>query len=100
MVQRRRHSGKKNAGSSSQLHCVIEDSRSGGSELESFRSLSDVGLTTLAEGCKTLEKLSLIWCSKVTSAGLKSIAANCRTLKSLDLQVGFLVANLDSNLLS
>lgn len=99
MMQRRRHSSKKNAGSSSQLHCVIEDRRSGGSELESF-SLSDVGLTTLAEGCKTLEKLSLIWCSKVTSAGLKSIAVNCRTLKSLDLQVGFLVANLDSNLLS
>ncbi|RWR76637.1 F-box/LRR-repeat protein 4 [Cinnamomum micranthum f. kanehirae] len=82
---RKRRSGKKNAGSSSKLQCMIEDSTSEGSEFEPF-SLSDAGLTTLAKGCTRLEKLSLIWCSNVTSVGLYSIAENCRTLKSLDLQ--------------
>lgn len=97
IMQRKRRSGKKNAGSSSKLQCMIEDSTSEGSEFEPF-SLSDAGLTTLAKGCTRLEKLSLIWCSNVTSAGLYSIAENCRTLKSLDLQVGSLVADLDTNL--
>lgn len=65
--------------------------RSGGSGIEEtgaeISSLSDDGLNALAEGCGKLEKLSLIWCSNVTSAGLKSIAVNCKGLRSLDLQV-------------
>jgi F-box and leucine-rich repeat protein 2/20 len=49
--------------------------------------LTDVGLAHLARGCKGLEKLSLIWCSAISSAGLVSIAEHCKKLKSLDLQV-------------
>lgn len=49
--------------------------------------LTDVGLTHLARGCKGLEKLSLIWCSAISSTGLGSIAENCKKLTSLDLQV-------------
>ena len=49
--------------------------------------LTDAGLTHLARGCKGLEKLSLIWCSAISSTGLVSIAENCKNLTSLDLQV-------------
>lgn len=48
---------------------------------------SDAGLATLARACKGLERLSLIWCSAITSSGLVTIAENCRNLKCLDLQV-------------
>ena len=80
MMQRKRR-----ARSSSERNHVTENSESE-SELENF-CLSDTGLSSLAIGCKGLEKLSLIWCSKITSLGLKSIAENCRFLKSLDVQV-------------
>lgn len=55
-------------------------------ESESY-CLSDAGLAAIGEGFIKLEKLSLIWCSNVTSLGLRSIAEKCRYLKSLDLQV-------------
>ncbi|KAI8005993.1 F-box/LRR-repeat protein 4 [Camellia lanceoleosa] len=48
--------------------------------------LSDAGLTALGEGFTKLDKLSLLWCSNVTSASLKSIAEKCCSLRSLDLQ--------------
>ncbi|CAM8902992.1 unnamed protein product [Rhodiola kirilowii] len=54
-------------------------------ELETY-CLSDVGLTYVGEGFKKLEKLSLIWCSNVSSVGLISLAERCRALKYLDLQ--------------
>lgn len=54
-------------------------------ELES-RNLSDLGLNVLGRGCQRLEKLSLIWCSAVTSLGLASVAQHCSVLKALDLQ--------------
>ncbi|KAH0992387.1 hypothetical protein GBA52_003870 [Prunus armeniaca] len=50
------------------------------------RSLSDAGLTAIGEGFPKLEKLSLIWCSNVSSLGLISLAEKCILLKSLDLQ--------------
>ncbi|KAL7186013.1 hypothetical protein ACSBR2_027881 [Camellia fascicularis] len=48
--------------------------------------LSDAGLTALGEGFTKLDKLSLLWCSNVTSADQKSIAEKCCSLRSLDLQ--------------
>lgn len=49
--------------------------------------LSDSGLAAVGESFVKLEKLSLIWCSNITDVGLKSFAENCRSLRSLDLQV-------------
>ena len=49
--------------------------------------LTDVGLGHLARGCRGLEKLSLVWCSAISSTGLVRIAENCKKLTSLDLQV-------------
>ncbi|KAM3312812.1 hypothetical protein ACQJBY_032548 [Aegilops geniculata] len=54
--------------------------------IESF-CLTDVGLTSLARGCKGLEKLSLVWCSAISSTGLVRVAENCKKLASLDIQV-------------
>jgi len=50
-------------------------------------NFTDMGLQFLAEGCPRLEKLSLIWCSAVTSYGLIILAQACRGLKVLDMQV-------------
>ncbi|KAL5984546.1 hypothetical protein ACLOJK_018651 [Asimina triloba] len=74
--KRRRSFGKKARGASSKTRHVEENNGPEDSEAEAF-SLSDAGLTALAEGCAKLEKLSLIWCSNVTSAGLISIAMSC-----------------------
>ena len=49
--------------------------------------LSDAGLIALSVGFPNLEKLSLIWCSNISSQGLTSLAEKCKFLKSLDLQV-------------
>lgn len=49
--------------------------------------LTDVGLSHVGEGFRKLERLSLIWCSNVSSVGLISFAKQCRGLKYLDLQV-------------
>lgn len=49
--------------------------------------LSDSGLAAVGRSFVKLEKLSLIWCSSLTDVGLKSFAERCRSLKSLDLQV-------------
>ncbi|KAG6575027.1 putative protein phosphatase 2C 35, partial [Cucurbita argyrosperma subsp. sororia] len=48
--------------------------------------LSDAGLIALSVGFPNLEKLSLIWCSNISSQGLTSLAEKCKFLKSLDLQ--------------
>ncbi|XP_012069470.1 F-box/LRR-repeat protein 4 isoform X1 [Jatropha curcas] len=48
--------------------------------------LSDAGLSALGDGFPRLEKLSLIWCSTVSSLGLMSLAYKCSFLVSLDLQ--------------
>lgn len=58
-----------------------------GDDVMGTSSLSDPGLAAVGESFKRLEKLSLIWCSSITDAGLKSFAEKCRSLKSLDLQV-------------
>lgn len=55
-------------------------------------SISDAGMAALGEGFPKLEKLSLIWCSNVSTVGLISLADKCRFLKSLDLQVGSILA--------
>ncbi|KAG8090063.1 hypothetical protein GUJ93_ZPchr0011g28304 [Zizania palustris] len=52
--------------------------------------LTDVGLTNLARGCKNLERLSLVWCSAISSTGLLRIAENCKNLSSLDLQACYI----------
>ena len=74
--------------SSLKLHYMTEISGSEEGQFESY-CLSDAGLAALAEGFSKLEKLSLIWCSNITSLGLMSLAQKCTYLKSLDLQVIF-----------
>ncbi|XP_062114823.1 F-box/LRR-repeat protein 4-like [Humulus lupulus] len=44
-----------------------------------------VGLIALGEGFPKLEKLSLIWCSNVSSYGLIALAKKCSFLTALDL---------------
>lgn len=61
------------------------------SEVVESCCLSDAGLTLLGEGFPKLEKLSLIWCSNVSSVGLRSLAERCGSLRSLDLQVYFYI---------
>lgn len=88
---------KKRTGSSSEHHHGNDNSESE-SEVEHL-CLSDVGLSSLANGCKGLEKLSLIWCSSITFSGLKSIAENCRFLKFLDMQVLYCSCHNNDNFL-
>ncbi|KAK4405656.1 F-box/LRR-repeat protein 4 [Sesamum angolense] len=45
--------------------------------------LSDSGLGAVGDSFVKLEKLSLIWCSSVTDLGLRSFAEKCKSLKSL-----------------
>uniref|UniRef100_A0A5B7BJ11 F-box domain-containing protein n=1 Tax=Davidia involucrata TaxID=16924 RepID=A0A5B7BJ11_DAVIN len=82
----RRRGGDQSTVSPFKLHYLPEKSGSEDGEVVSYY-LSDAGLTAVGEGFTKLEKLSLIWCSNVTSVGLKSIAEKCRSLRSLDLQV-------------
>ncbi|MQL72443.1 hypothetical protein Taro_004744 [Colocasia esculenta] len=78
------------AKSGTDVHGTVLSSES--EEMDSDRSsLSDAGLTVVSRGCQKLEKLSLIWCSSITSLGLQSVAANCSILRSLDLQVYYLL---------
>ncbi|GKU85623.1 hypothetical protein SLEP1_g262 [Rubroshorea leprosula] len=65
------------------LHYSDEKSEEG--DFESV-SLTDNGLTALADEFVKLEKLSLIWCSDISSFGLTSFAQKCASLRSLDLQ--------------
>ncbi|PSR92662.1 F-box/LRR-repeat protein [Actinidia chinensis var. chinensis] len=81
----RRRGGDPSAPSSQKPYRVTEKSGSEDDQIDSY-CLSDTGLAAVGEGFKKLEKLSLIWCSNVTSAGVKSIAAKCSSLRSLDLQ--------------
>ncbi|KAI8005992.1 F-box/LRR-repeat protein 4 [Camellia lanceoleosa] len=76
--------GPQYALSSLKLHYANEKGRS--EDEIGLYCLSDAGLTALGEGFTKLDKLSLLWCSNVTSAGLKSIAEKCCSLRSLDLQ--------------
>lgn len=92
-MQRRRHGGDPSALSYSKLRHRTEKRVSEEVEMDSY-CLSDAGLTAVSEGFTKLEKLSLIWCSNVTSAGLKSIAEKCRFLRSLDLQVNVYLLTL------
>ncbi|KAF5206214.1 F-box/LRR-repeat protein [Thalictrum thalictroides] len=82
--QSKKRRRNRSTGSFSELQPKAEYTELETIDLESF-SLTDSGMTALARVTR-LEKLSLIWCSSVTSAGLKSIAENCKSLKCLDLQ--------------
>lgn len=86
LLQGRRRGSDQLALSSPKLQYVSEISGSEEGQVESY-CLSDAGLTALAEGFSKLEKLSLIWCSNISSTGLMSLAHKCIYLKSLDLQV-------------
>lgn len=88
-VQGRRRGSGQSALSPMKLHYVNDENGPGDGGLESY-SLSDAGLSALGEGFPKLEKLSLIWCSNVSSMGLISLAEKCTFLKSLDLQVQIL----------
>lgn len=72
--------------SSSKRKKLIGNKHSGAENVESC-SLTDAGLTALADGFPKVENLSLIWCPNVSSVGLCSLAEKCISLKSLDLQV-------------
>ncbi|XP_057722975.1 F-box/LRR-repeat protein 4-like isoform X1 [Arachis stenosperma] len=71
------------------VHCVANNTSSAETNPDSL-CLSDAGLAALGEGLPRLERLSLIWCSNVSSDGLKSLAYKCTFLKSLDLQGCFI----------
>lgn len=92
-MQGRRHGGDPSALLYPKLRHRTEKRVSEEVEMDSY-CLSDAGLTAVSEGFTKLEKLSLIWCSNVTSAGLKSIAEKCRFLRSLDLQVNVYLLTL------
>lgn len=64
---------------------MTDKTHSGAENVESS-SLTDTGLTALANGFPRIENLSLIWCPNVSSVGLCSLAQKCTSLKSLDLQ--------------
>lgn len=72
--------------SSLNLHYLSEKSGTEDGDVDSI-CLSDAGLAALGKGFPKLEKLSLIWCSNVSSEGLISLAQKCSCLKALDLQV-------------
>ncbi|XAR57159.1 hypothetical protein NMG60_11025199 [Bertholletia excelsa] len=84
------HLGRRRAGDShavSSLKHFFMPGKCGSEDVEmASYCLSDAGLTNVGEGFTKLEKLSLIWCSNVTSVGLKSVAEKCSSLRSLDLQ--------------
>uniref|UniRef100_A0A2P2KM93 F-box domain-containing protein n=1 Tax=Rhizophora mucronata TaxID=61149 RepID=A0A2P2KM93_RHIMU len=71
--------------SSFKLFSTTEKSMPEDGQFESL-CLSDTGLDLLGYSFPKLEKLSLIWCSSVSSTGLTFLAHKCRFLKSLDLQ--------------
>ncbi|KAK6254626.1 hypothetical protein SCA6_015931 [Theobroma cacao] len=81
----KRRGRDENAMTSLKVHYAGEKSGSEEEVCESF-CLTDAGLTAVADGFSKLEKLSLIWCSNVTSLGIMSLAQKCYFLKSLDLQ--------------
>lgn len=86
LVQGKRRRRDENSLLSLKIHFVGENSVPKEEDSESF-CLTDSGLTAVANGFAKLEKLSLIWCSNVTSFGVVSLAQKCTFLKSLDLQV-------------
>ncbi|XP_022760432.1 F-box/LRR-repeat protein 4 isoform X3 [Durio zibethinus] len=81
----KRRGRDENSLTSLKVHYAAEKSGSEEEDCESF-CLTDAGLTAVADGFSKLEKLSLIWCSNVTSLGIMSLAQKCSFLKSLDLQ--------------
>ncbi|KAE8667966.1 F-box/LRR-repeat protein 4 [Hibiscus syriacus] len=84
-VQGKRRRRAENVLTSFKLHHAAEKSPEKEEDCESF-CLTDASLTTVADGFSKLEKLSLIWCSNITSSGIMSLARKCKFLKSLDLQ--------------
>lgn len=54
-------------------------------KLENCRNITDVGLGSIAAGCKALRHLSLRWCLGVTDAGISLLSFNCKHLETLDL---------------
>ena len=91
--QGRRRATDNSTVSSLKLHYANEKNGSEDSHIDSY-CLSDAGLAALGEGFPKLEKLSLIWCSNVSSEGLISLARKCTFLKALDLQVCICIVNL------
>ena len=49
------------------------------------RKVTDVGLTSVGEGCPNLETLNVSWCNHITDAGLARIGEGCPNLESLYL---------------
>ncbi|XP_062086288.1 F-box/LRR-repeat protein 4-like [Humulus lupulus] len=80
----RRRGNNNNVVSSLQLYATEKN----GPEDVEFEScsLSDAGLIAIGEGFPKLEKLSLIWCSNVSSSGLIALAKKCSFFTALDLQ--------------
>lgn len=85
-MQTRKRGRNKSSPSSSKRKALTDNTHSEAENAESC-SLTDAGLTALANGFPRTENLSLIWCPNVSSVGLCSLAQNCTSLKSLDLQV-------------
>lgn len=89
MQQQTRKRRRNNSSPSSSKRKALTDKTHSEAENTESCSLTDTGLTALANGFPKTENLSLIWCPNVSSAGLCSLAQKCSSLKSLDLQVKF-----------
>ncbi|CAI0466491.1 unnamed protein product [Linum tenue] len=76
---------RKSGSSYFKLHSVFQEDMPEAEQFDSY-CLSDLGLITLSDQFPALERLSLIWCSNVSSLGLVSLSLKCSLLKSLDLQ--------------
>ncbi|KAK6117303.1 hypothetical protein DH2020_048948 [Rehmannia glutinosa] len=81
--KRRRHS---RGSTSSGRFCHGSEQSVFGDDGMGTGCLSDSGLATVGDRFVKLEKLSLIWCSSITDVGLRSLAEKCKSLRSLDLQ--------------
>ncbi|GJS98915.1 leucine-rich repeat domain, L domain-like protein [Tanacetum coccineum] len=48
-------------------------------------SITDTGLETLTNACKSLKEVSLAYCTEITDRGMLSLNQNCRQLRALDI---------------
>lgn len=87
IIFQKRKRGRNTSSPSSSKRKKLNDKTHSEAENAESCSLTDVGLTALANGFPKIENLSLIWCPNVSSVGLRSLAQKCTSLRSLDLQV-------------
>lgn len=48
-------------------------------------TITDIGIATLAQNCRYLQKVVLAWCIQITDSGVKILSQNCEDLQEIDL---------------